>query len=74
MSNNLFIAIFSSEHNGKAKRQKKKKDADAPCLEAFKASLDQALSNLMGAAGVPAHCRGVALDGLSRSPPTVRIL
>jgi len=37
---------------------------DAPSLEAFKAGLDGALSLPDVVESVPAHCRGVGLDGL----------
>lgn len=36
----------------------------APCLEAAKVKLGEALSNLSYWKGVPAHCRGVGLDEL----------
>ena len=35
---------------------------EIPFLEIFKARLDWALSNLVE--NVPAHCRGIGLDGL----------
>jgi len=34
----------------------------APSPETFKVRLDEALSNLLLIADVPAHCRGVGLD------------
>jgi len=37
---------------------------EAPSLEMFNARLDGALSNLVWSKDVPAHCRGVGLDGL----------
>jgi len=37
---------------------------DAPSLKMFKIRLDQALSNLMEAVGVPVHCRGFGPDDL----------
>lgn len=37
---------------------------DAPSLQAFKARLDQALSNLSLVGGIPARGKGLALDDL----------
>lgn len=37
---------------------------DAPSLQAFKARLDQALSNLILVGGIPACGKGLALDDL----------
>ena len=42
---------------------------DAPSLETSKARLDGALSNLVWLKMSLAHCRGVGLDDLQRSPP-----
>ena len=45
---------------------------DAPFLETFKARPDQALT--WPSCGTPVHCRGVGLDDLHRSLPTLRVL